>query len=131
MKTSQSFGVNFTIKKQKANKDGKTNVYACIIVNKEKVFLALKKQVAVEEWDYGRGSLKIKAAEAKDTNSYLEQVKFTITTYYQQLQIATTQIYARVLLKKISEDMHVLREKLEPSGCSKMNTPSICPPNIG
>jgi integrase/recombinase XerD len=97
MKTSQSFGVNFTIKKQKANKDGKTNVYACIIVNKEKVFLALKKQVAVEEWDYGRGSLKVKAAEAKDTNSYLEQVKFTITTYYQQLQIAGKEVTPQLL----------------------------------
>jgi hypothetical protein len=29
----------------------------------------------------GRGGLKIKVPEAKETNAYLEQVKFTITTY--------------------------------------------------
>jgi hypothetical protein len=50
MKTSQSFGVYFTIKKEKA-KDGKTNVYACITVNKEKCFAALKEVVEVDNWD--------------------------------------------------------------------------------
>jgi len=36
MKTSQSFGVHFTIRKGR-EKDGKTNVYAAITINKEKV----------------------------------------------------------------------------------------------
>lgn len=97
MKTSQSFGVNFTIKKDKANKDGKTHVYACIIVNKEKCFIALKRQVDVLSWDYGRGSVKVKLPEAKEVNSYLEEVKFTITTYYQQLQIAGKEITPQLL----------------------------------
>lgn len=38
----------------------------------------------------------------------------TVSKMMGHTKIATTQIYARVLLKKISEDMHVLREKLEP-----------------
>ncbi|MFD2145731.1 site-specific integrase [Mucilaginibacter antarcticus] len=107
MKTSQSFGVNFTIKKQKANKDGRTNVYACIIVNKEKCFIALKHQVEVESWDYGRGSVKVKALDAKETNAYLEEVKFTITTYYQQLQIAGKEISPQLLKS------HFLGEAIE------------------
>jgi hypothetical protein len=41
MKTSQSFGVHFTIKKEKA-KDGVTNVYTAIVINKEKALFALK-----------------------------------------------------------------------------------------
>jgi len=97
MKTSQSFGVSFTIKKQKANKEGKTNVFVCIHVNKEKAFLALKQPVSVDDWDYGRGSLKAKASEAKETNAYLEQVKFSITTLYQQLQIAGKEITPQLL----------------------------------
>jgi hypothetical protein len=36
MKTSQSFGVHFTIKKEKA-KDGVTNVYVSITINKERI----------------------------------------------------------------------------------------------
>ncbi|MFS2187187.1 site-specific integrase [Mucilaginibacter sp. Mucisp84] len=96
MKTSQSFGVHFTIKKERA-KDGVTNVYASITVNKERIRFALKHQVKVDNWDAGRGGLKIKVAEAKETNAYLEQVKFTITTYYQQLQIAGKEVTAQLL----------------------------------
>lgn len=97
MKTTQSFGVNFTIKKDKANKEGKTHVYACIIVNKEKCFIALKRQVEILSWDYGRGSVKVKLPDAKEVNRYLEEVKFAITTYYQQLQIAGKEITPQLL----------------------------------
>lgn len=96
MKTSQSFGVHFTIKKERA-KDGVTNVYVSITVNKERIRFALKHQVKIDNWDAGRGGLKIKVAEAKETNAYLEQVKFTITTYYQQLQIAGKEVTAQLL----------------------------------
>jgi hypothetical protein len=40
---------------------------------------ALKHYVKVENWDKGRGGLRIKVPEAKETNAYLEQVKFTMT----------------------------------------------------
>jgi site-specific recombinase XerD len=96
MKTSQSFGVHFTIKKERA-KDGVTNVYVSITVNKERIRFALKHQVKVDNWNAGRGGLKIKVAEAKETNAYLEQVKFTITTYYQQLQIAGKEVTPQLL----------------------------------
>jgi site-specific recombinase XerD len=96
MKTSQSFGVHFTIKKEKA-KDGVTNVYASITVNKERIHFALKHYVKVDNWDKGHGGLKIKVPEAKESNAYLEQVKFTITTYYQQLQIAGKEVTPQLL----------------------------------
>lgn len=96
MKTSQSFGVHFTIKKEKA-KDGVTNVYVAVVINKEKALFALKHYVKVDNWDRGRGGLKIKVPEAKETNAYLEQVKFTITTFYQQLQIAGKEVTPQLL----------------------------------
>ncbi|WP_164849846.1 site-specific integrase [Mucilaginibacter limnophilus] len=43
----------------------------------------------------------------------------TVSKMMGHTKIATTQIYARVLLKKISEDMHVLREKLEPDAAKR------------
>ncbi|MBE9585174.1 site-specific integrase [Mucilaginibacter sp. JRF] len=89
MKTSQSFGVHFTIKKEKA-KDGVTNVYVSVTINKERIHFALKHYVKVDNWDKGRGGLKIKVPEAKETNAYLEQVKFTITTYYQGEEVEET-----------------------------------------
>ena len=72
MKTSQSFGVHFTIKKEKA-KDGVTNVYTALVIIKEKTLFALKYYVKVENWDKGRGCLRVKMPEAKETNAYLEQ----------------------------------------------------------
>ncbi|MGZ3874379.1 MAG: Arm DNA-binding domain-containing protein [Mucilaginibacter sp.] len=96
MKTAQSFGVNFTIKKEKA-KDGKTNIYVCISINKERAIFALKRYVNVEDWDKGHGGLKLKVPDAKETNVYLEQVKFTITTYYQQLQLDGKEISPQLL----------------------------------
>ncbi|WP_426587911.1 site-specific integrase [Mucilaginibacter sp. R-33] len=117
MKTSQSFGVNFTIKKQKANKDGKTSVYVGIMVNKEKTMLALKQQVVVEDWDFGRGSLKVKVPEAEKTNAYLEQVKFTITTYYQQLQMAgkdiTPQLLKAYFLGEETDESYMLSKLID------------------
>jgi site-specific recombinase XerD len=96
MKTSQSFGVYFTIKKEKA-KDGKTNVYACITVNKEKCFAALKEVVEVDNWDFGRGTVKGKSPEARAVTTYLEGVKFTITNYYQYLQLNGKEITPQLL----------------------------------
>lgn len=75
MRTSQSFGVNFTIKKEKA-KNGIASVYAAITINKGRVIFALKKQINVDDWDEGHGGLKVRVPEAKETNAYLEQVKF-------------------------------------------------------
>jgi len=91
MKTSQSFGVAFTIKKEKA-KDGVTNVYATVTINKERALIALKHPVKVKNWDIGRGGLKARVPEAKETNAYLEKVRLTLTNFYQQLQRAGKEI---------------------------------------
>ena len=64
MKTSQSFGAHFTIKKGKA-KDGVTKVYVSVTINKERTHFALKYYVKVENRDKGRGCLKIRVPEAK------------------------------------------------------------------
>lgn len=116
MKTSQSFGVSFTIRKGR-EKDGKTNVYAAITINKEKVLIGLKQQVEVAHWDKGHGSLKIRVPEAKETNAYLEQVRFTITTYYQQLQLAgkevTPQLLKAMFLGEATEETYTLSRLMD------------------
>jgi integrase/recombinase XerD len=116
MKTSQSFGVNFTIRKGR-EKDGKTNVYACITVNKDKVLVALKQLVEVVNWDKGHGYLKVRVPEAKETNAYLEQVKFTITTYYQQLQLAgketSPQLLKSMFLGEETEESYSLSRLMD------------------
>ncbi|MDR6944248.1 phage integrase SAM-like domain and Arm DNA-binding domain-containing protein [Mucilaginibacter pocheonensis] len=91
MRTAQSFGVHFTVKKERA-KEGIASIYVVITVNKDKTLFALKRQVRVEHWNKGHGGLKPKAPEAQETNAYLDEVKFTITTYYQQLRLEGKEI---------------------------------------
>lgn len=111
MKTSQSFGVAFTIKKEKA-KDGVTNVYATVTINKERALIALKHQVKVENWDTGRGGLKPRVPEAKETNAYLEKVKFTLTTAYQQLQLAGKEITPQIIKSQFLGEESIETHKL-------------------
>jgi site-specific recombinase XerD len=116
MKTSQSFGVHFTIRKGR-EKDGKTAVYASITINKEKVLIALKRFVEVDSWDKGHGCVKVRLPEAKETNAYLEEVKFTITSYYQQLQIAgkeiTPQLVKAYFLGEATEETYSLSRLMD------------------
>ncbi|GAB3916932.1 site-specific integrase [Mucilaginibacter boryungensis] len=116
MRTSQSFGVHFTIRKGR-EKDGKTAVYASITINKEKVLIALKRFVDVDSWDKGHGCVKVRLPEAKETNAYLEEVKFTITSYYQQLQIAgkeiTPQLVKAYFLGEATEETHSLSRLMD------------------
>jgi integrase len=96
MKTSQSFGVFFTIKKEKA-KDGKTVVYACVTVNKERCFVALKQVVEVNLWDFGKGNIKGNKEETKEANAYLEEVKLTLGNLYKEMQLGGKLITAQAI----------------------------------
>ena len=117
MKTSQSFDVHFSIKKGREKEDGKTKVYASITVNKEKVIIALPHFVNAESWDKGRGCVKVRLPEAKESNTYLEQVRFTITTYYRQLQIAGKEITPALLkacfLGEVTEETYSLSRLMD------------------
>lgn len=50
MRTSQSFGIHFTIRADKV-RDGKAPVYACVTVNRKRCYIALKQLVEVKSWD--------------------------------------------------------------------------------
>ncbi|HEY1025691.1 MAG TPA: hypothetical protein VGE26_11045 [Sphingobacteriaceae bacterium] len=57
MKTVQSSGVHFTVRRDRV-KDGRAQVYACIIVNKEKCLMALQQTVDLRYWNERRESGK-------------------------------------------------------------------------
>jgi integrase len=96
MRTSQSFGVFFTIKKEKA-KDGKTAVYACVTVSKEKCYIALKQTVEVAKWDYGKGNVKGNKEEVKEANAYLDEVRLTLNNLYKDMQLSGKLITAQTI----------------------------------
>ncbi|MGV3686908.1 MAG: phage integrase SAM-like domain-containing protein [Daejeonella sp.] len=86
MRTSQSFGIHFTIRADKV-RDGKAPVYACVTVNRKRCYIALKQLVEVKSWDNVKGTLKGSREEFKSINHYLHEVRMAIGTCYQQLSL--------------------------------------------
>lgn len=86
MKSTQSFGLHFTVRTDK-EKDGRVPVYACVTVNRKRSYIGLKQMVDPKSWDAAQGVLRGNKEEVKTINSYLQEVRTAISTCYQQLQL--------------------------------------------
>src|ERR1700744_5898580 len=81
MKTRNSFGVHFNIRSDR-EKDGRAPVYAVITVNGQKTQCALKEKIALKCWDLNKGMGKLNTAEGKQINTYLEEIRRSLTDCY-------------------------------------------------
>jgi hypothetical protein len=86
MKTSQSFGIHFTIRGYQA-KEGKAPLYAVVTVNKERVLIGLKQKVNVKNWDSGKGAPRGNREDVKQMNAYLGEVRLALGNCYKELQL--------------------------------------------
>ena len=96
MQTSQSFGIHFTTRPDKA-REGKEPIYACITVNKQRAYIALKHSVDPKNWDSGKGTAKGNKEEVKSINNYLGEVRTTISNSYKQLQLKGKMLSAKTV----------------------------------
>ena len=96
MQTSQSFGIHFTTRPDKG-KDGKEPIYACVTVNKQRAYIALKQNVDPKNWDGGKGAAKGNKEEVKSINNYLEEVRLAIGNCYKELQIKRQMLSAKAV----------------------------------
>lgn len=96
MKNTNSFGVHFVLRRNKAV-DGKCPVYVRIIVNKSRVEMTMKKYLAEKDWNTGNGKAKPNSKELKEFNTVLEEVRYNLTTHYQHLVVGGEPIYAETV----------------------------------
>ncbi|WP_295793744.1 site-specific integrase [Mucilaginibacter sp.] len=96
MQTSQSFGIHFTTRPDKV-KDGKEPIYACVTVNKQRAYIALKQNVDPKNWDGRKGVAKGNKEEVKSINNYLEEVRLAIGNSYKELQIKRKMLSAKAV----------------------------------
>ena len=96
MKTTQSFGIHFTIRSDK-EKDGKSPIYACITVNSKKCFFAVKQSIDSKTWDNRKGLPKGSKEEARAIFSYLENLRRTLGNIYQQMLLKGLYITAEAV----------------------------------
>lgn len=115
MQTSQSFGIHFTTRPDKA-KDGKEPIYACVTVNRQRAYIALKQNVDPKNWDGGKGAAKGNKDEVKSINNYLEEVRLALGNSYKELQVKR-----KMLSAKAVKDLY-LGEEAEVYSLSRLIT---------
>jgi len=99
MRTSNTFGVHFILRMNK-EKNGIAPVYARIVVNGNRIEVALKKSLSVGDWNSQKGLAKPKNDDLKIFNNYLEQIRGMMSGYYQELVIAKKLITPEAIKNK-------------------------------
>lgn len=79
------FSFIFYIKRSKADKNGKANVYLRITVNGKRSELSISKKVDVNKWVAAAGKLKGGSVEAQQLNRYIDDIANKIHKIHQKL----------------------------------------------
>ncbi|AOW16882.1 recombinase [Polaribacter vadi] len=79
------FSFIFYIKRSKADKNGKANVYLRITVNGKRSELSISKKVDVNKWVATAGKLRGGSAEAQQLNRYIDDISNKIHKIHQKL----------------------------------------------
>lgn len=85
MKTTNSFSINFFLKKDKASR-GTAPIYARITVNSKFVDISLKRRVKIDAWEQEGQKLNGADLETKDTREKIRQVRNEINAAYDVLR---------------------------------------------
>jgi site-specific recombinase XerD len=84
MRSTNTFGITFYIKKYKAKND-KAPVYARITVDGKRLDISTKQEVSISNWNSAKGLAKGSREEIKLLNNHLEQMRARIVESYQEL----------------------------------------------
>jgi site-specific recombinase XerD len=115
MKKVNTFGIQFVIRKHRI-KNGNIPVYARITVNTSRCELSIKKRIAVNNWNNGKGKATGSNPEIRTLNSYLEHIRSQLTNHYQDLIVNKKQVSAEAVKDKflgISDSEKTLKELIE------------------
>ncbi|TWR24998.1 site-specific integrase [Mucilaginibacter achroorhodeus] len=97
MEYSGKFGIHFKMRAERA-KDGRAPVFMGIVIDAEKIYIALKGFVVdIDHWDKLNGSGKKSTKQGRDINKYLEDVRWTMKDHYRKLELTDAAITAEKL----------------------------------
>lgn len=115
MRSTNTFGIHFVLRKSRG-KNGKAAIYVRIVVNKTRSEIALKRLIDEDEWNNIKGMAKPKNLELKTLNSYLEETRGLLTSYYQEFIIKRELVTAEAVKNKylgIEEQENTLDSLME------------------
>lgn len=99
MRSTNTFGIHFVLRMNRG-KNGKAAIYVRIVVNKTRSEIALKRLIAVTDWNKVKGMAKPKNAELKNLNSYLEETRGILTSHYQEFIVKKQLVTAEAVKNK-------------------------------
>lgn len=94
-----TLGIHFVLRSYKII-SGSAPIYARITVNSKRCEVSIKRRIAVEQWNSGKGMAKPVSAENKHLNSYLEQIRKMMVESYQELIIKKQMITPEAIKNK-------------------------------
>lgn len=100
MKTTNSFSLNFFIKKDKASK-GNAPIYARITVNGKFVDISLKRKIKMDTWEQGGQKVTGNSPEAREIREKMRQTRNEINVAYDELRYNKEIISAEAIKSKI------------------------------
>lgn len=88
METMQTFGIQFTTRKNKDKNTTKSlTIFARITVNSSRAEISLKQHLEPKDWDSLKGMARGKRPEIKKLNQFLDQVKTKLNNIYRELLV--------------------------------------------
>ncbi|MCC8358362.1 site-specific integrase [Salinimicrobium sediminilitoris] len=96
MTSSQTFSILFWINNSRA-KDGLAEIYARIVVNRQRANISLKTKVNPEHWDKSKGRLRTKDKDSIQVNGFIAQTRTQIFQCYMDLKASGTIFTAQSL----------------------------------
>lgn len=96
MRSTNTFGVTFYLKKYKAKAD-KAPIYARITVDGRRLDISTKQEVCVTNWNSAKGLAKGSKDEIRSINNYLEQMRARLVECYQELLIQKKLVSAEAI----------------------------------
>ncbi|QEM03062.1 site-specific integrase [Mucilaginibacter rubeus] len=100
MKTTNSFSLNFFIKKDKASK-GNAPIYVRITVNGKFVDISLKRRVNMDTWVQDEQKVSGNTPEARDVKEKMRQIKTEINNAYDELRFNKELVTAEAIKAKV------------------------------
>ncbi len=79
------FSFIFYIKRSKADKNGKANIYLRITVNGKRAELSISRKVDVKKWITSAGKMKGSSTEAQQLNKYIDTISNKLYKIHQRL----------------------------------------------
>ncbi|MEO6358619.1 MAG: site-specific integrase [Ferruginibacter sp.] len=85
-KTTDNFSVVFHLRTSQGI-EGRHPLYARITINRKRIELSVKQQVAVVDWDNSRGRAINKTPEGKALNIYVDQLRSSYVACYREMTL--------------------------------------------